>query len=321
MKAIVYQKYGTPEVLKVKEVQKPTPKSDEVLIKLKASTATAPDTEMRKGMPYIGRLYTGIKVPKRSVPGYDFAGTIEATGENVSKFKIGDQVFGGSTKLGGYAEYTCISENDFLLKIPTHLSFEEVVPMSNSAVTALNFLKKGNIGPGQKILVNGASGGVGTYAVQLAKYFGAEVTAVCSAGNIALVKSLGATRVINYKEVDFTKTGNKFDIIFDAVGTTTYRTCKRLLTSHGTYLSVTMSLPLLGSVIWTSFFGSKKAKVSATGALSVNNRLNLLKEVTEIAEKKEIKAVIDRVYSLNKIVEAHRYVDTGRKVGNIIITI
>src|SRR5882672_11151212 len=181
MKAIIYENYGSPDVLKVKDIQKPVPGDKEVLIEVKASTATAPDTQMRKGTPYIGRLYTGLGGPKRPIPGYDFAGVIEGVGKDVTRFRIGDRVFGGSTTLGGYAEYKCVSEDDMLVIIPAHMSFADAVPMGNSAVTALNFLKKANIAKGQKVLVNGATGAVGTYAVQLARYFGAEVTGVCSA--------------------------------------------------------------------------------------------------------------------------------------------
>jgi len=321
MKAVINQQYGSPEVLKVMDIPKPVPGAHEVLIALKASTATTPDTQMRKGTPYIGRLYTGLVGPKRPISGYDFAGVVEAIGNGVKRFKPGDRVFGGSTTLGGYAEYKCVSENDVLLSIPEHLSFSDVVPMGNSAVTALNFLKKANITPGMKVLIYGASGAVGTYAVQLAVYFGAEVTGVCSAKNIELVKSLGAHHTIDYKNGDFTKTTEKYDVLFDVVGKTKFKDCKHLLKDQGLYLSVALRLSNLMDKILTSFTGNKKIIFSATGALSIAERLKLLKEVTEISVKKGLRSVIDRIYPLNQLVEAHQYVETGRKMGHVVIII
>lgn len=321
MKAVIYQQYGSPEVLKVRDMPKPMPAEQEVLIALKASTATTPDTQMRKGTPYIGRLYTGLRGPKRPVSGYEFAGVVEAVGKGVNRFKPGDRVFGGSTTLGGYAEFKCVSENDMLLLIPEHLSFSDVVPMGNSAVTALNFLKKANITPGMNVLIYGASGAIGTYAVQLAAYFGAEVTGVCSAKNIELVKSLGAVKVIDYKTEDFTQSTEKYDVLFDAVGKTRFKDSNHLLTDRGIYLSVALSISNLIAKIRTSFSGNKKIIFSATGALSIAERLKLLKEVKEITLKKGLRSVIDRFYPLHQIVEAHQYVETGRKKGHVVITI
>lgn len=321
MKAVIYLNYGSPEVFHVRDIPKPVPSEQEVLIALKASTATTPDTQMRRGSPYIGRLYTGLRGPKRQVSGYEFAGVVEAVGKEVTRFKPGDRVFGGSTTLGGYAEYTCVSEHDMLLLIPDHLSFSDVVPLGNSAVTALNFLKKAHLKPGMKVLIYGASGAIGTYAVQLADYFGAAVTGVCSAKNIELVKSLGAGRVIDYTAQDFTLNAEKYDVLFDVVGKTRFKDCKHMLTDRGVYLSVALGLSNVLDKIRTSFSGNKRIVFSATGALSIAVRLKLLKEVTEITLKNGLRTIIDRIYPLAQIVEAHQYVETGRKMGHVVITI
>ncbi|MBT32527.1 MAG: NAD(P)-dependent alcohol dehydrogenase [Thalassobius sp.] len=323
MKAIVYENYGSPEVLNLVEMEKPVPKDNEVLVAIKASTATAPDAQMRKGTPYIGRLYTGINGPKRKIPGYEFAGEVVAIGKNVKQFKTGDLVFGGSTTLGCYAEYKCIAEDDLILKIPAKLSFEDVVPLSNSAVTALNFLKIAKIKTGQKILIIGASGAVGSYAVQIANNYGADVTAVCSTQNVSWVKSLGVNKVIDYKQGPIQQQvyKQKFDIVFDAVGKYSFSTSKNMLSENGCFLTVNLSFALLGNMIWTSIFSKKKVIFTATGAASVANKIQLLKEVLLMAENGNLKSMIDKGYSIQQCIEAHKYVDTGRKSGNVVITI
>ena len=314
MKAIEYTQYGSPDVLQLKEMSIPKPASDEVLIRIHATTATAADIMMRKGDPYIGRLYTGLKGPKRTIPGFEFAGEVVETGSAVTLFKVGDKVFGGTTTLGCYAEYACVNQNSVLTTMPDNLSYEEAAPVNGSAITVMNFLKGlGNIQAGQRVLINGASGGLGTYAVQIAKQYGAEVTGVCSTKNIELVKSLGADHVIDYTREDFTKSGLQYDIIFDTVGRRSFGDCKKAVTNNGVYMSAVMNPALLFHMLWTKMFGRKKAKSSATGLLPVKQRLSYFMELKEMLRTSKIKTVIDVVYPLEHIAEAHTYVETGHK--------
>lgn len=320
MKAIEYTKYGTPEVLHLSEVAKPCPESNEVLIKVHATTVTAADLMMRKGKPYIGRLYLGLKRPKRSILGFEFAGEIVEIGKAVSLFKIGDKVFGGTTTLGCYAGYVCVNMDDVLTTIPENITYEEAAPVSGSAITVLNFLKgKANIKKDQKVLINGASGALGTYAVQFAKYVGAEVTGICSSTNVEMVKSLGADSVIDYTKDDFTKSGIKYDVIFDTVGKISFSQCKNSLTKNGVYLSSVIDFQLFIQIIWTSIFSSKKVKSSSTGMLPVKKRLSYFIEIRELLRIGKIKTVIDKHYPLEQIVEAHKYVEKGHKKGNVVI--
>ena len=299
MKAIEYTQYGSPDVLHLKDVSIPIPASDEVLIRIHATTATAADIMMRKGDPYIGRFYTGLKGPKRTIPGFEFAGEVVETGSAVTLFKIGDKVFGGTTTLGCYAEY-----------------------VNGSAITVMNFLKGlGNIKAGQRVLINGASGGLGTYAVQIAKYYGAEVTGVSSTKNIELVKSIGADHVIDYTREDFTKNGLQYDIIFDTVGRRSFGECKNALTDNGVYMSSVMNPSLLFHMLWTKMFGLKKAKSSATGLLPVKQRLSYFLELKEMLRTSKIKTVIDASYPLAQIAAAHAYVETGHKRGSVVIAV
>ena len=322
MKAIVQAKYGAPkEVYQIKEVTKPTPKANEVLIKIHATTATGSDRAMRLGKPYIGRLYTGLSKPKRAVPGVECAGTVEAVGKEVTLFKVGDEVVGETTGLGCYAEYVCIPEKGMLVTKPANMTFEEVAPICAGAVTALNFFKIAKMQAGQKVLIYGASGNVGTYAIQIAKALGTEVTGVCSNQNLDMVKSLGADHVIDYTKEDFTKSGQAYDIIFDAVGKSSFTACKSLLKKKGVYLSVDLTGSLFFQMLKTAIVGSKKAKFSATGALPVAKRLALLQEVKEMIEAGNIKSVIDKRYGLEQTAQAHSYVDTGRKKGNVVIVL
>jgi NADPH:quinone reductase-like Zn-dependent oxidoreductase len=322
MKAIESKKYGSPEVFQFNELTKPCPKPLEVLIKVHATTVTAADIMMRKGAPVIGRLYLGLIKPKRTILGFDFAGEIVEVGKDVSSFKIGDKVFGGTTTLGCYAEYVCVNSEDVLTTLPENITYEAAAPVSGSAITVWTFLKgKTDIKKNQKVLINGASGGLGTYAVQIAKHFGAEVTGVCSTGNIELVKSLGADHVIDYTKDDFTKKEDEYDIIFDTVGKSSFVQCKKSLTQNGVYLSAVMTFPLIIQMIWTSFFEGKKAKSSATGLLPVKQRLNYLLELKDLLKNGEIKTVIDHRYHLSQMADAHEYVEKGRKKGSVIITI
>lgn len=322
MQAIEYVQYGAPEVLHLNEATKPSPKSNEVLVRVYATTVTAADIMMRTGKPYIGRLYTGLKGPKRTVLGFEFAGEVVETGEAVTLFKTGDKVFGGTTTLGCYAEYVCVSEHEVLTTMPENISYEEAAPVNGSAITVMNFLKGlGKIQKNQKVLINGASGGLGTYAIQIAKHFGAEVTGVCSTNNVVLVKSLGADNVIDYTREDFTKNGEQYDIIFDTVGKSSFSACKNSLTKNGVYLSAVLDFTLFLQIIWTSIFGGKKAKSSATGMLAVQERLNYFMELKELLSTAKIKTVIDNCYPLSQVAEAHIYVEKGHKKGSVVISV
>jgi NADPH:quinone reductase-like Zn-dependent oxidoreductase len=322
MKAIVCTKYGPPDVLQLKEVEKPTPKEDEVQIRIYAAAVTTEDPLNRKGEPFFARVFTGLTRPKNPILGAEFAGEIEAVGVDVKLFKEGDEVLGSTgTDFGCYAEYVCMPEEGLLAIKPANLTWEEAAPVCG-ALAAWNFLKdQANIQNGQKVLINGASGSLGTSAVQLARYFGAEVTGVCSTANLEMVRSLGADKVIDYTKEDFTKTGQAFDIIFDAVSKSSFSRCKGSLTQNGVYLSTVPALPILLQTLWTSKIGSKKAKFSATGLRPVPERLIFLKELIELIEAGELRSIIDRRYPFEEIAEAHRYVEKGHKKGNVVITV
>ncbi len=328
MKAIVYEKYGPPEVLQLKEVAKPVPKDNEVLVKIYATLATAEDPGARSGKApplfwLLSRSITGLVRPKNPILGGILAGEIEEVGKDVKLFKEGDQVFGMNLKdAGAYAEYKCLNPEEKVLTIkPTNMTYGEAIA-AIGAITALPFLRdKGNIQSGQKVLIYGASGSVGTASVQVAKYYGAEVTGVCSTTNLELVKSLGADSVIDYTKEDFTKTGQTYDIIFDAVGKISFSRCKGSLKQRGIYLTTVPGLGTFLQVLWTSKVGSKKAKVAFAGLRLASDITKDLIFIKELMEAGEIKPVIDRTYPLEQIVEAHRYVETGHKKGNVVITI
>jgi NADPH:quinone reductase-like Zn-dependent oxidoreductase len=325
MKAIVYTKFGPPDVLQLKEVEKPTPKDDEVLIRVHATTVTAGDVNARgfvfvpPGFGPLPRLMFGLRKPKRTILGMELAGVIEAVGKDVKLFKEGDQVFGTTgTSFGAYAEYTCMPEEGVLAIKPANLTYEEAAAVFFGGSTALFFLRdQANIRSGQKVLINGASGGVGTYGVQLARYYGAEVTGVCSTTNLELVKSLGADKVIDYTQEDFTKSGETYDVIFDmVVGKTSFSGCKNSLKQKGLYLAGAGGLQAFVQMLWTSMLGGKK--VLAGMAPERKEDLIFLKELIEAGK---IKPVIDRCYPLEQTAEAHRYVDKGHKRGSVVITV
>jgi NADPH:quinone reductase-like Zn-dependent oxidoreductase len=320
MKAIVYTEYGPPDVLQLKEVEKPTPKENEVLIKVHAATVNATDPTFRKGKPFIARFFTGLTRPKNPIPGNEFAGEIEAVGSDVKRFKEGDQVF-GQTDLGAgtHAEYICLPEEGALAIKPANMSFDEAVTVPDGALGALVFLRKGNIQSAHKVLINGASGSVGTFAVQLSKYFGAEVTGVCSTTNIEMVKSLGADNVVDYTQEDFTKTGQTYDIIFDVVNKSSFSRCKGSLTQSGVYIFTGVALSNLLQALWTAKIGSKKALMTAPGMRPGNEKAEDLVFLKELVEAGKLKSVIDRRYALGEIAEAHRYVEKGHKKGNVIL--
>jgi len=325
MKAIVYTEYGSQDVLHLKEVEKPTSKDNEVLIKVKATSVTAGDCNARgfvfvpPGFGPLARLMFGLRKPKRTILGTQLAGEIEAVGKAVTLFKKGDQVFGVTgTRLGAYAEYVCIPEAGALASKPANLTYQEAAAIPFGAVTALYFLRDvAKIQRAQKILIIGASGGVGTYAVQLARYYGAEVTGVCSMANVELVKTLGADKVIDYTTEDFTRNSETYDIIFDmVVGKDSFSRCKGALKPNGLYLAGAGGLKAFAQMAWTSMTGGKK--VIAGMAPDRKEDLVFLKELIEAGK---IKPVIDRRYPLEQMVEAHQYVDTGRKKGSVVISI
>jgi NADPH:quinone reductase-like Zn-dependent oxidoreductase len=323
MKAVVYTNYGPPEVLKLEDLEKPVPGDNELLIRIYATTVTATECTFRKGKPFISRLFTGLIKPKFTTLGEEFAGEIEAVGKDVTLFRVGDQIFGTvGPGFGANAEYICVPEYGVLAIKPANMTYEEAASSVDGFLTALPFLRdKGNIHSGQKVLIYGASGSVGAAAVQIARYFNAEVTGVCSSTNIALVKSLGAKNVIDYTKEDFTKSGQTYDIIFDTVGKTSFSRCKGSLKQKGLFLEAGIGLGILCHVLWTSMFGSKKARSAATGLRSPNEKTIDLIFLKELMEAGKIKPVIDRRYPLEQIAEAHSYVDKGHKKGNVVITV
>ncbi|MAT57432.1 MAG: NAD(P)-dependent alcohol dehydrogenase [Ignavibacteriae bacterium] len=324
MKAIKYTKYGTPEVLQIVEINKPTPKPNEILIKINASTVTKVDSIFREGKEFFARMATGITKPKESISilGTEFSGIVEEIGSDVKLFKKGDFVFGaGHNGQGTHAEYITMPEDGPIIIKPNSIDDNSAAAIPSGALTALPFLRdNGKIQKGNKVLIIGASGSVGTYAVQFAKYFGAEVTGLCSSSNTEMVKSLGADYVIDYTKEDFTKSSSKYDIIFDTVGKSSFKVCKDSLTENGIYLSTFVSFRILTNMLFTSKFGKKKAIIAFTGLRSVNDKLKDLLFIKDMLEKGTLKVIIDKVYPYTKIAEAHNYVDQGHKKGNVVIT-
>lgn len=319
MKAIVYHKYGSPDVLELKEVEKPTIKDNEVLIKVYATTVNRTDCAIRKAEPFISRFVSGLIRPKKTILGTEFAGEIEAVGKDVTFFKVGDKVFGFSgNDFGAHAEYMIMPEEGSLTTMPANMTYEESAPSTEGAHYAYNFIKKVNLKSGQKVLVNGATGAIGSAAVQLLKYFGVNVTAVCNTENIELVKSLGANRVIDYTKDDFTKDNQNYSFIFDTVGKSSFAKCKPLLQHGGVYISSELGYMAqnLFLALITPMIGNKKVIFP----LPTDCRESIL-FIKKLIEKGKFKAVIDRKYPLEQIVEAYRYVEKGQKIGNVVITV
>ena len=323
MKAIVYERYGPPEVLQLKEVEKPTPKNNEVLIKTHATTVTSGDWRVRSlnvpaGFGLIIRLVLGVSRPRQPILGTELAGVVESVGKDVGNFKVGDQVFAFSdAAMGCYAEYKCMPEDGAVALKPANLTYAEAAALSFGGITALDFFRRGKLQSGEKVLVNGASGGVGTAAVQLARHFGADVTGVCSTANMELVRSLGASHVIDYTKEDFTQNGETYDVIVDTAGTAPFSRSKASLKERGRLLMVLAGLPDMLQIPWVSMTSSKKVIAGPAAA----GRAEDLRFLAGLAEAGEFKPVVDRHYPLEQIAEAHSYVDTGRKKGNVVITL
>jgi NADPH:quinone reductase-like Zn-dependent oxidoreductase len=330
MKAIVYSKYGSPDVLQLTDIEKPLPKDNEILIRVRATSVNFGDMMARNykaifprqfNMPFliwlIAKISFGLNQPKITILGNEFAGEVEAVGSNVKRFKPGDQVFGYSgERMGAYAEYLCMPENGILAKKPTNMTFEEVAGVPYGALMALSLLRRANIKPGQKVLINGASGGIGSAAVQIAKSMGAEVTGVCSTSKVEFVKSLGVAKVIDYTKEDFTQNGETYDLIFDILGRSSIPRCKSSLKPKGIHLFASFKMKQLFQMLWTSRSGGKKV-ICALGPGSVDD----LNSIKEMIEEGKIKPFIDKCYPMEHTAEAHSYVEQRHKKGNVVIRV
>ncbi len=322
MKAMVAKGYGSPEVFSLESVSKPRPGKKEVLVKIYTSSATTADTMMRTGKPFFARFMLGLRKPKHPIPGTGFAGVVEEVGSEVTNYATGDRVFGETTTgFSTNAEYVAVPENGVIVPVPETMSFIEAASFCDGPVTSYNFLKEiGEIRKGQEILVIGASGSLGTAAIQLAKYFGAVVTGVCSTRNVGLVKSLGADKVIDYTREDYATKEDRYDIVYDTIGKSSFQKVRNILKPEGQYLSPVLQIRLLWQMIRTSKSGGKKAKFAATGLKNDDELRTMLKRVVDIFMEGKLKMTIDRQYPLEKLAEAHRYIDTGRKKGNVVIS-
>lgn len=318
----MYERYGPPEVLELREVAKPSPKDNEILIKIHATTVTSADWRMRSlsmpaGFGLMARLIFGVLRPRNPILGTELAGEIVSLGKSVSKFKVGDQVFAFSgASMRCHAQYRCVPESGAVALKPPNLTYDEAAALSFGGTTALDFFHRGNLQRGESVLINGASGSVGTAAVQLAKHYGAEVTGVCSSANAELVRSLGAAHVIDYTREDFTRNGKTYDVIVDIAGTAPYSRSSGSLKESGRLLLVLAGLPEMLRVPWVSMTSSKKI-IAGPAA----ERAEDLRFLAKLAEAGEFRPVIDRRYALEQIVEAHRHVDTGRKRGNVVVSV
>ena len=317
MRAVVHDRYGLPDVLRLEEVERPVPEDDEVLVKIHATTVNRTDCGLRSAELFITRYFTGLVRPKRKILGMELAGEVEAVGAAVSKFKVGDEVF-GVKGFGAHAEYVCIRESAALAHKPTGMTFDEAAAVCDGACIALAALRKADLREGRSILIYGASGSIGTAAVQLAKHFGAHVTAVCNTKNLELVKSLGADEVVDYTKEDFTKNGETYDVIFDSVGKHSFKRCRRSLNPGGIFLETDLGymwhVPLLA--LLTRWIGDKRVMLPIPKYAKADVLL-----VKELIEAGKFRAVIDRTYPLEDVVEATRYVETGQKTGNVVLTV
>ncbi len=331
MKAIVYTKYGSPDVLHLEEIEKPIPQDNEILVKIHATTVNYGDLVARKfshvspgefNMPtplwLPARLSFGWSKPRNPILGSEFAGEVETVGKDVTKFKPGDQVFGYTGQnMRTYAEYRCVGENESIAFMPANMNYAEAATIPYGAIMAMGLLQKANIQSGQKVLINGASGAIGSAAVQLAKYYGAEVTGVCGTPRLQFVKALGADKVIDYTKEDFTQSSETYDLIFDVLGKSSFARCKRVLAENGRYLLVSFKTKQLLQMLWTSISGSQQ-KVICALASETSASLDAIKERIEAGQ---YKTIIDRCFPLQQAAEAHRYVEAGNKRGNVVIAV
>ncbi|WP_281885890.1 NAD(P)-dependent alcohol dehydrogenase [Paenibacillus sp. YYML68] len=322
MKVVVCKAYGSADVLQLEEVPMPVCKDNEILIRIRAATVSAGDTRARRGtresLPLwpLSKLAMGIQRPRHPILGVELAGEVVQVGRTATRFREGDAVYAASGMgWGAYAEYKAMSEHGAVAMKPANLTYEEAAAVPVGALSALFFLRKGGIQRGQQVLIYGASGSVGTYAVQLAKHFGAVVTAVCSTGNVSMMKELGADRVIDYSQEDFTTIDTKVDMILDTVGKTTFSSCRRLLQPRGRYILAVFNFKEVGQMLWTSLFSGQKVVCGVA-----DERIEDLELLRELIEAGAVKPVIDRSYTLDQIREAHRYVEQGHKKGNVVIT-
>ncbi len=319
MKAVVYTEYGSPEVLQIKVVEKPVPKNNEVLIQIHAATVNRTDTGFRSAKYFVSRVVTGLTKPRKLIAGSEFAGKVVEVGADVTEFSIGDNVFGfEDVRSGAHAEYMAVAAGGSIAKMPKGFGYQELAPAGEGATYALSIIKAGEVKKGQKVLVYGASGAIGSAAVQIVKHLGAEVVAVCGTKNVELVKSLGADNVIDYETEDFTKVDDRFDFAFDAVGKSTYGACKNVLKPTGKYCSTELGPggqnPLLA--IWFAITGSRRVIFPIP---KINKET--MEYIKQLIESGAYKPVIDRTYPLDQIIEASRYVETGQKTGNVVIEV
>ncbi len=320
MKAAVYRSYGTPDVVRVEEAPTPVPRDNEVLVRIHAATVGAADSAGRQGAPFFARFYFGLRRPKFPVLGSEFAGVVQAVGPAVTRFAVGDEVFGVTgPQFGAHAEYVCLPETEAVATKPAELSFVEAAALVDA--TALSFLRdRAKLQKGQTILINGASGSVGSAAIQIARNFGAIITAVCSGANDELVRDLGADKVIDYAIEDFTHSGQTYDVIFDAAGKSSFGRCRGCLSPGGIYLTTVPSLAILFQTLWTKRFGDKRAAISFTGLRPARERANDLRFIQELVAARQLVAVVDSTYPLERIADAYRRVDPGHKRGNVVVT-
>ncbi|MCB0795953.1 MAG: NAD(P)-dependent alcohol dehydrogenase [Flavobacteriales bacterium] len=317
MKAAVYTRYGSPEVLRIAHVARPEPKDNEVLIRIHATTVTSGDVRMRKADPFLIRFFSGLFKPKAPILGHEVAGVVDSVGSKVTRFKVGERVFGSTgMRSGTYAEYICMAEDDAIAHTPDNVAHGEAATLTVGALTALHFIQAVGLQRGEHILIHGASGSIGSAAVQLAKAMGATVTAVCSTANVELVRGLGADHVIDYRRTDFTKGGNTYDVIFSTVGHTSFTACRHLLAPEGRYVTSSAAGSDYWHMIKSKLFGGHRVigGISAGGAEGIA-------QVRDLVQVGKLKAVVDRHFPLQRIADAHRYVDQGHKRGNVVIDV
>ncbi len=317
MKAVKYTNYGSADVIQLVDQPEPTPQDKQILVRVHETIVTPSDVAGRRGSPFLIRFFNGLTRPKQT-PGTDFAGAVEAVGQDVTSFQVGDRVF-GAQMAAAHAEYLCVAEGGVVTTLPADMPFRATAGMCDAAMTALTFLRDvAHVQPGQSVLINGASGAIGTFAVQLARVYGAEVTGVCSAANAELVRSLGAQRVIDYTREAFTNNGHTYDVIFDAVGKSSFARCQDALKPGGVYMTTVPSLNILAQMARTRLGGSKRAVFAATGFSQSREKLDFLRELLATGQ---LRSVVDSCYPLTDIAAAHRYVETGRKRGNLVVQV